>query len=222
MCGRYLLNSPMEALEAQFEAEALTDFQPRYNLAPTAPVLVVLATADGRVIALHQWGLVPSWSKDPAQGGRMVNARAETVAEKPSFRSPFRKSRCIIPADGFYEWQARSGGPKQPFCIRAVDGSTLGFAGVRDRWEGPDGVLDTCTIITTTANGNMAPIHDRMPVILAPGDYAAWLEPGTGAARLKALLRPCPEDFLRVFPVGLAVGNVRNEGPGLMEPLDAQ
>jgi putative SOS response-associated peptidase YedK len=221
MCGRYFLDSPMDALEVQFEAEARAEHQPRYNLAPTATVPVVTASPEGRVITLHQWGLVPSWAKDPSMGARMANARGETAADKPAFRGPFKRGRCIIPADGFYEWQARPGGPMQPFCIRAADGTLLAFAGLRDRWEGPDGFLETCTIITTAANAVMAPIHDRMPVILAPGDYAAWLDPGAQAERLKALLRPCPEAFLRVYPVSLRVGNVRNDGPDLMEPLDA-
>jgi putative SOS response-associated peptidase YedK len=220
MCGRYVLNSPMEAIAAQFQAEAEADFQPRYNLAPTAVVPVVVVTRAGRVITLHRWGLVPSWAKDPAMGARLANARAETVADKPSFRAPFKRGRCIIPADGFYEWQARPGGPKQPFCIRAADGSILAFAGLRDQWEGPDGALDTCTIITTTANGVMAPIHDRMPVLLAPADQAAWLDPGTAPDRLKALLRPCPEGFLRLYQVGPRVGNARNEGPELIEPAE--
>jgi len=221
MCGRYFLSSPMEAIAVQFECEAQTGFAPRYNLAPTAVVPVVLATSAGRVVTLHRWGLVPSWSKDPALGARLANARAETAADKPSFRAPFRRGRCIIPADGFYEWQARPGGPKQPFCIRAADGSILAFAGLRDTWEGPDGALETCAILTTSANGLMAPIHDRMPVILAPADYAAWLDPDGVPERLKAMLRPCPEGFLRVYPVGPRVGNVRNEGPELAEPADA-
>ena len=221
MCGRYALSSPMEAISAQFEAEAESGFQPRYNLAPTAVVPVVVMAAAGRIITLHRWGLVPSWSRDPSAGARMANARAETAADKPSFRAPFKRGRCIIPADAFYEWQARAGGPKQPFCIRSADGSVMGFAGLRDRWEGPDGALDTCAIITTTANALMAPIHDRMPVILAPADLAAWLDPGSVPERLKALLRPCPEGFLRLYPVGRRVGDARNEGPDLMEPADA-
>ena len=221
MCGRYHLHSPMEAIAAQFEAEARTGFEPRYNLAPTAPVPVVVQTPAGRVITLHRWGLVPSWSRDPALGARLANARAETVAEKPSFRAPFKRGRCIIPADGFYEWQARPGAPKQPFCFRAADGSLLGFAGLRDEWEGPDGALETCAIITTTANGLMAPIHDRMPVLLAREDYAAWLDPATPAQRLKALLRPCPEAWLLAHAVNRAVGNARQDGPELLEPIDA-
>lgn len=219
MCGRYLLYSPMEAIEAQFQCEAQTGFPPRYNIAPTTPVPVVTATPAGRVVTLHAWGLVPSWAKDPAMGGRMANARAETAAAKPSFRGPFRRGRCILPADGFYEWQWGTTGPKQPFCFRAADGALLGFAGLRDRWEGPDGVLETCTILTTAANAFMASIHDRMPVLLDPADYPAWLDPGASAGQVQALLRPCPEDYLRRYRVGPRVGNVRNEGPELMEPL---
>jgi len=221
MCGRYFLSSPMETLEIQFAAEARAGFEPRYNLAPTAVVPVVLALPAGRIITLHRWGLVPSWSRDPALGARLANARAETAAAKPSFRAPFRRSRCIIPADGFYEWQARPGAAKQPFCIRAAGGALLGFAGLWDRWEGPDGCLDTCTILTTAANALMAPIHDRMPVILMPADYAAWLDPGAGPAQLQALLRPCAPEWLQAYPVGPRVGNARNEGPELAERLDA-
>jgi putative SOS response-associated peptidase YedK len=225
MCGRYFLNASIEAIEIQFEAEfepaGRALLTPRYNIAPTTPVPVVTATPAGRAVTLHVWGLVPSWARDPAAGARMANARAETVADKPAFRGPFRRGRCILPADGFYEWQARPGRTKQPYCFRAADGSLLGFAGLRDRWEGPDGVLDTCTIITTAANTLMAPVHDRMPVILAPGAYGAWLDPAASPERLKALLGPCPEGFLRAYPVSPRVGNVRNEGPGLAEPADA-
>jgi len=150
----------------------------------------------------------------------MANARAETVAEKPSFRDAFRRGRCIIPADAFYEWQTRSGGPKQPFCFRAADGAVLALAGLREHWEGPDGALDTCTIITTAANALMAPIHDRMPVLLAPADYQAYLDPATSPEVLHALLRPAAAAFLVAFAVGPRVGNARNEGPELMEPAD--
>jgi putative SOS response-associated peptidase YedK len=142
------------------------------------------------------------------------------VAEKPAFRAPFKRGRCIIPADAFYEWQARPGAAKLPFCIGAADGSLLAFAGLRDPWQGPDGAVDTCAIITTSANGLMAPIHDRMPVILEPADQAAWLDPDTPAERLLALLRPCPDALLRAWPVGPRVSDARNEGPELMEPAD--
>jgi len=219
MCGRYALSSPVEALAAQFEAEARILLQPRYNIAPTTPVPVVRNGGAGRILVFHLWGLVPSWSKDPAMGARLANARGETVADKPSFRAPFRRNRCIIPADAFYEWQA--GTPKRPHGIRAAQGGLLAFAGLWDRWQGPEGELDTCTIITTAANAAMAPIHDRMPVLLAPADYAAWLDPGTRREDLLALLRPSPEAWLEIHPVGPRVGNVRNDDPALMEPLDA-
>jgi putative SOS response-associated peptidase YedK len=223
MCGRYFLDSSIEALEVQFEAEfepaARTLLAPRYNIAPTSVVPVVAAAGGGRVIALHQWGLVPGWAKDPSMGARMANARAETAAAKPAFRNAFRRGRCIIPADGFYEWQARPDGPKQPYCFRAADGRCLGLAGLRERWEGPDGVLDTCTILTTAANELMAPIHDRMPVLLPPSAYAAWLDPAAAPARLQGLLVPCPASFLRVHPVHPRVGNAHNEGPDLAAPL---
>jgi len=220
MCGRYNLHSPMEAVAAQFEAEARAAFAPRHNIAPTTPVPVVTAAGAGRIIILQRWGLVPSWSRDPAQGARLANARAETVAAKPSFRGPFRRGRCLIPADLFYEWQARPGAAKQPFCFGAADGTLLAFAGLCDLWQGPDGALATCAIITTSANALMAPIHERMPVLLERADYALWLDPDAPAERLKALLRPCPEVLLRAWPVGPRVGNVRNEGPDLMEPID--
>jgi putative SOS response-associated peptidase YedK len=153
-------------------------------------------------------------------GARLANARAETAAAKPSFRNAFRRGRCIIPAGGFYEWQTRPDGSRQPHCFRAADGSVLGLAGLRERWEGPDGVLDTCTILTTAANELMAPIHDRMPVVLPPSAYAAWLDPAGRPDRLQDLLQPCPASFLQVHPVHPRVGNVRNEGPGLAAPLE--
>ena len=221
MCGRFFINTPVEALEAHFDAVAATGIVPRYNLAPTTPVPVVKETEGGRGILLHHWGLIPSWAKDPAMGARLINARGETVADKPSFRASFRRRRCLVPASGFYEWQARPG-HKQPWAIQAVSGEPLAFAGLWDLWEGPDGCLQSCTIITTAANAFMAPIHDRMPVILAPRDWERWL---AAQARdlegLKALLRPCPEDLLRRYEVGPRVGNVKNDGPELLEPLHA-
>ena len=145
-----------------------------------------------------------------------------TVAEKPSFRTSFRRRRCLIPAAGFYEWQARPGLPKQPWLIRATAGVTLAFAGLWDLWEGPDGCLASCTIITTAANALMAPVHDRMPVVLDPGDWSFWLAPGTkDAARLQALLCPAPEGVLTRHPVGPRVGNVKFDDPGLMEEVHA-
>jgi putative SOS response-associated peptidase YedK len=219
MCGRYFLNSPLEAVAVQFACEVQARFEPSYNIAPTAWAPVVWLESGSRILALQRWGLVPSWSKDPSMGVRLANARAETVAEKPSFRGSFRHSRCVVPVDGFFEWQVGAGGAKQPFCIRAQDESLLGLAGLRARWEGPEGYLETFTIITTTANGVMAPIHDRMPVILGAEGCAAWLDPGTQPRDLKALLGPCPEAWLRAYPVSPKVGNVRNNGPELISPV---
>ena len=222
MCGRFLLNTPMEALAVQFEALARGGFGPRYNIAPTSPVPVVKTTELGRIITLHHWGLIPSWAKDPALGARLSNARGETVADKPSFRTSFRRRRCLIPADGFYEWQARPGASKQPWLIRPASGATLAFAGLWDLWEGHEGCLESCTIITTAANALMAPIHDRMPVVLQARDWAFWLDPKTAdLARLQALLRPAPEDVLTRHPVGPRVGNVNYDDPGLMEEAHA-
>jgi putative SOS response-associated peptidase YedK len=218
MCGRFFLNTPMEALEVRFEAVAAAPFAPRYNIAPTRAVPVVKATPAGRVISLHHWGLVPAWAKDPALGNRLFNARGETLADKPSFRAAFRKRRCLIPASGFYEWQARPGQAKQPFLIQAADGAPLAFAGLWELWEGPDGCLETCTIITTAANAFMAPVHDRMPVVLAADHWQVWLDPGTrDLAGLQTLLRPCAEGLLRMHPVGPRVGSVKFDDPGLME-----
>jgi putative SOS response-associated peptidase YedK len=226
MCGRFLLNAPMEALELQFGAVAGMDFGPRFNIAPTNPVPVVKETEVGRVITLHHWGLIPSWAKDPAMGGRLCNARAETLADKPSFRAAFRRRRCLVPASGFYEWQVRPGQPKQPYLIQAVSGEPLAFAGLWDLWEGFDGCLESCTIITTEANHFMAPVHDRMPVVLARADWATWLDPqprdwARELAPLQALLRPCPEGWLRMHPVGPRVGNVKDDDPGLMAEAHA-
>jgi putative SOS response-associated peptidase YedK len=204
----------------------------RYNIAPGQWVIVVRPEKGERLPGLAQWGLVPAWAKDPAAGPRPINARAEGLEAKPTFRSAFRHGRCLIPANGFYEWRAR-GKEKQPFFIRPRDGegSVSGspaakretnrlfvFAGLWSIWAGPEGELATCAIITTEPNEMMAPIHNRMPVILSPADQAAWLDPDNHQA-LK-LLRPCPAAGMEAYPVGAAVGNPRMDGPELIEPLD--
>lgn len=211
----------MEALAVHFEATAEAEFAPRYNLAPTTRVPVVKATAAGRTLVLHHWGLIPSWAKDPALAGRLANARAETVAEKPSFRGPFRSRRCLVPADGFFEWQSLPGAAKQPFLFRATQGGLLAIAGLWDRWEGPESAVLSCTLITTTASGDLAGIHDRMPVLLAPADFAAWLDPGNrDRDGLQALLRPAAEGLLCRVPVSPRVNKVSNDDPELLEPWD--
>ena len=226
MCGRYALYGPVSRLRETFDAvpEGF-EFEPRWNAAPMQWLPVVRQQSNGeRVIHRLRWGLVPSWAKDEAIATRLINARGESVAEKPSFRAAFRRRRCIVPANGFYEWQQLSdqqGGGKQPFYIHPVGGEFFALAGLWERWTRPtDGEeLDTFTIVTTEANAAMRLLHDRMPVILAPGDWWAWLNGATAVDQVQGLVRPCPEAALAVYAVGRAVGNVRNEGAGLIQPL---
>lgn len=226
MCGRFgLLNTWTEIFEAYTLVSAPLNLQPRFNIAPTQPVFAITASNEGGGnIATHfQWGLVPSWAKDPAIGVKMINARAETVAEKPAFRAAFRRRRCLIPASGFYEWQKQAAGPKQPFWIAAADGGLLTFAGLWETWLSPDGSeLQTCTIITTDANDQLAPIHHRMPVILAPDDFATWLDvrDETDTEAAGALLRPAPDEITAAQPVSTRVNNVRNDDARLIEPAE--
>ena len=166
-----------------------------------------------------KWGLVPYWAKDPSMGARMNNARAETVAEKPSFREAYRKRRCLIPASGFYEWQElggkmRGSQAKQPWYIHPREGELFAFAGLWESWNGPGGVLETCAIVTTEPNEVMAPIHERMPVIVAPADYGRWLDGAEG------LLGPCPASTIAAYPVSKAVNRAANDSPDLLVPLD--
>lgn len=205
MCGRYALHSSPEVVALAFGLSDVPAFAPRYNIAPTAPVLIVRDAGAATV----RWGLVPRWAKDPSVGARMNNARAETVAEKPSFREAYRKRRCLIPANGFYEWKAE-GGRKQPYYVYPARGELFAFAGLWEQWND----LQTCAIITTEANATMAAVHERMPVIVPPAAYSAWL------AGAEGLLRPCPDDAIGLRRVGRAVNHARNEGPGLLEPED--
>ena len=219
MCGRYSLTTPTEAMRQVFLFDSLPNLEPRYNIAPTqsAPVVRFDTAAGARVLSLLRWGLVPSWAKEIGIGARMINARAETVAEKPSFRAAFRARRCLVAADGFYEWQKTAAG-KQPWRICLVDRGPFAFAGLWERWRGPDGEVETFAIITTEASPGIHAIHPRMPVILAPPDHAAWLTPTTPPDRLKAMLAPCQDDQLTAYRVDRRVGNVRNDEPTLIEP----
>ncbi len=217
---------------ASFEGEALPA---NYNVAPTQDVLAVVADASSdRTLQPFHWGLVPSWAKDMKIGSRMINARSETLGEKPAFKGLFKKHRLLIPMDGFYEWQPGvSGGPltkagkpaKQPMFIHRADGQLLAVAGLwatwRDRAAGPDAPwLHSCTIITTSANSTMAPVHDRMPVLLSVDDWQQWLDPTNGdTAALQQLLVPAPDDVLVMHPVSTAVNNARNSGERLIEPV---
>ncbi|MBI3071545.1 MAG: SOS response-associated peptidase [Deltaproteobacteria bacterium] len=231
MCGRYTFAvDPADLAEVLPGYEFPADVRPRYNIAPTQNVAVVANDGERRV-QLFRWGLIPSWAKDPAIGARMINARAETVAEKPSFRAAFKRRRCLVLADGYYEWRKETGGAKKtPFHIRlkpAPSKETRGvqrsrpfaFAGLWETWDSPDGgPLRTCTIITTTPNAALVAIHDRMPVILAPRDYAMWLaRADTPPATLAPLLKPYPADEMEAVRVSTFVNNPRNDDPRCIE-----
>lgn len=227
MCGRYTSTTSPVDLAAYFDVDEIvaTDLGPRYNVAPTDPVYGVASSKDGTTrLGTFRWGLVPFWAKDVSVGSRMINARAESVLDKSAFRRPFERRRCILPADGFYEWQAVEGArKKQPWYIHRRDGDVLALAGLWDSWrpvKGSDeGRIVSCSIITTGANASMAPLHDRMPVVLPPSAWAAWLDPDNDRVEeLHRLLVPAPDDLLELTPVGYAVGDVRNDGPHLIEP----
>lgn len=226
MCGRYVLYGPDARLIETFDVREVPPFPARYNIAPTSDVLVILNGARGeRIARTMRWGLVPGWAKDPAIGAKLNNARAETVDTKPAFRSAFRSRRCLIPANGFYEWQAPAtpGGRKQPWYVSpagAGDGM-FAFAGLMERWGPREQALYTTCIVTTEANALMAPIHDRMPVILGRDDWPAWLEAATPTVEIRPLLRPAPIEGMQAWPVSLAVSNARNEGPQLIERIEA-
>jgi putative SOS response-associated peptidase YedK len=216
MCGRFTQRKPAKALEDHFGVE-VPETQPSFNIAPTQNVLAIRGGNDGRSAVWLKWGLVPAWAKDPSTGARFINARSETVTEKPSFREAFKKRRCIIPADGFYEWQ-RAGGRKQPYFFHMRDDRPFGFAGLWERWEGNIGeALDTCTILTTEANDMLRPVHDRMPVILHPEEYSLWLGAGERErALLMELLRPYPANGMIGYPVSPLASSPSNRGAGLI------
>ncbi|HBY94887.1 MAG: SOS response-associated peptidase [Ardenticatenaceae bacterium] len=223
MCGRFTLTTSVETLVESFELSAAPpELPPRYNIAPTQPVAAVLGDdEEQRRLALLRWGLIPAWAKDPGIGNRMINARAETVAEKPAYRAAFQRRRCLVVADGFYEWQRLERG-KRPIYIRMADGQPFAFAGLWEHWQGPDGSpIDSCTILTTTPNEIMYPIHNRMPVILLPEAYDLWLDPSVQAAGpLLPLLRPYPAEAMTAFPVSPLVNNPANDDPRCIVPLD--
>ncbi|MCP5452311.1 MAG: SOS response-associated peptidase [Gammaproteobacteria bacterium] len=220
MCGRFIQCTSGEALAERFHLPIIPDLTPRYNVAPSQSVGVIRVTHAGhREFVALRWGLVPAWSPEPRTAYSTFNARAETVADKPTYRHAFRRRRCLIPADGFYEWRT-VGKRKQPYCIAPTDGEPFAFAGLWERWERDETVVESCTIVVTTANATIAPLHDRMPVILARADEARWLDPAlTDPAILQPLLVPCAPERLRVWPVGTAVNRPGSEGPDLMTPL---
>ncbi|MCB0994123.1 MAG: SOS response-associated peptidase [Acidimicrobiales bacterium] len=247
MCGRFVSATPPDQLAAYFGVDALTERvvdaapEPNFNVAPTTGVYTVTERDDERILDTYRWGLVPFWAKDPSVGSRMINARAETVATKNAFRKLIVSKRCIIPADGFYEWRVlapeselgeaerkaegtkRRGtkAPKQPVFIHRVDGEPLAFAGLWDRWVDAEGhELRSCTIITTAANPVIEPIHDRMPVVLPPDSWSTWLDPDVRDLDVvTGLLVAAPEELLVWHPVSTEVNSVRNKGPQLIEAV---
>ncbi len=247
MCGRYASSRKPEDLVEEFEVDMVTDktLEADYNVAPTKDVYAVLdrvprdspeQTPPERRLTIVRWGLVPSWAKETAIGNRMINARMETLAEKPAFKRAFAKRRCLLPADGYYEWyptqqKGKSGKPlKQPFFIRPADGGVLAMAGLYEIWrnkevaEDADGAfLWSATVITTTAEDDLGKIHDRMPMIVEPDRYSAWLDPGVSEAdELRKLLVPAAPGRLAAYPVSTSVNNVRNNGRELLDPLPAE
>lgn len=217
MCSRYSLTSPPEAVRSYFATRNGLEFPPRYNIAPTQPVLIVRAAAGGgREQHLVRWGLIPSWVKDPREFTTLINARSETAAEKPSFRGSMRHRRCLVPTSGFYEWTGAPGS-KQPHLIRPRGGGVMAMAGLAEHWVGADGSeLETMAILTTSANTTMQAIHDRMPVIIQPADFDLWLDCSSGTSKVaELLLRPAPDGLLEVVDVSRKLNNPRNEGPEL-------
>ena len=219
MCGRYELHTHPAALALAFGLPHPPEIKPRYNIAPMQNVPVIRRAADGaRELAQVRWGLVPRWAKDPSIGARMINARGETIATKSAFRRPFERHRCLIPADGFYEWKTLPGGRKLPFHVTMKDGRPFAFAGVAGRWLGADGeVVDSCAIVTTAANALLQPVHERMPVIIAPADYERWLDVG-GELPLD-LVTPYAPGAMALQPVSSRVNSVRNDDAGLLAPV---
>jgi putative SOS response-associated peptidase YedK len=229
MCGRFVAATPPSVLAERFMVDEVVadDRPPSWNVAPTMDVYAVARSRHGsRRLGTLRWGLVPSWAENPGGGARHINARAETVATNGVYRESFARRRCLVPADGFYEWRAplEPGDPKQPHYIRAVDGRPLGLAGLWDSWRDAEGRwMRTCAIVTTAANEVVAPLHDRMPVVLPEEAWGGWLDPSKlDVPGARALLVPAPAGLLERHPVSAAVNSARNDGPELVEILPAE
>lgn len=222
MCGRFVLRASPQNLQTLFDLQQVPQVEPRYNIAPTQPVLAVRANPHGglREATYLNWGLIPFWAKDPKIGSRMINARSETAAQKPSFRAAFKYRRCIVPVDGFFEWRKEKAG-KQPYLIGMESGEVFGIAGLWERWEQEGSVVESCTLLTVEANQMMAPLHHRMPVILDPQDYDEWLDPIIQKADpLLHLMRPFDGAPMRATPVSKLVNNYRNDELACVEPIE--
>jgi putative SOS response-associated peptidase YedK len=226
MCGRYRLSRRKQLVEEYFAAvSGDDDWIPRYNIAPSQPVIAIRqdSAKPVRTLSTMRWGLVPSWAKDPSIGYKTIDARAETVATTASFREPFKSQRCLIPADGFYEWK-REGKTKQPYCFEINDGGLFAFAGLWDGWTNPQGKpIESCTILTTTANSLLADIHDRMPVILRQENYNLWLDPGFRTTdSVSEMLSPFDAALMRRYPVSTRINQVQNDDVDCAQPLDRE
>lgn len=220
MCGRYVLTSPIEAIAKAFEVESpAVSWVARYNIAPGTEIPVVRRAEDGarELVPLH-WGLVPSWMKERPRDRPMINARSETAAEKPSFRAAMRRRRCLVPADGFYEWKKVRGG-KQPCLMRRPADALFAFAGIGERWEAPDGsVLESCALLTTHPNATMAEVHNRMPVVLPPEAFSDWLDPAAPLDLLTPLFEPVGDDYFTIQPVSTRVNSPRHDDELCLAP----
>lgn len=222
MCGRFSLTQSAEPIAQIFQLPDLPDLKPRYNIAPSQQVATIIQPTQ-REFRWMRWGLIPSWAKDPKIGNKLINARAETLAEKPSFRNAFKRRRCLIIADGFYEWQKLEK-RKQPYYIKMQDGNPFAFAGLWESWKSPQGEeIVSCTIVTTAANSLMEPIHDRMPVILSPDECDRWLDSSASEAQvLKNLLKPYNSDEMLAFPVSSTVNSPANDRAECIKLFDFQ
>lgn len=220
MCGRFVLMANPEAVQQAFDLTSVpAEMTARYNIAPTQPVAVI-TNDDPKALTFYRWGLIPSWAKDMKIGNQMINARSESVHEKPAFRSAFKRRRCLIPADGFYEWR-KEGSDKIPMFIHLKDRPIFAMAGLWEIWNSPEGdEIRTCTILTTDANSFMETIHNRMPVILRKEDYAFWLSPQEEPVpALQALLKPFDPDAMTAYPVSKMVNRPNNDTPELLKPV---
>ncbi len=223
MCGRYMSVTPAEGLKRLFGFVETPNLGARYNIAPTQEAPVVRqrrAPAGERTIQNLRWGLIPAWADDPKAGPPLINARAETLLEKPSFRAAFRRRRCLVPADGYYQWR-EGDASKQPFLVARRDGAPFAFAGIWERWgprHDPAAAIDSFTIVTAAANDFLRPFHHRMPVVLTSGTFARWLDPDSDADKFADLLAPAPNDLLHCVPLDRAVNSARADHPGLVAP----
>lgn len=224
MCGRYTLRARLNRLLEIYAAESQIEWEPRYNIAPTQDVVAIrhAEDSDQREAVLLRWGLIPPWADDPKIGNRMINARSETIAEKPSFKSPLKRRRCLVVADGFYEWR-KEGKAKQPYFIHMKDDQPFAFAGLWQRWKKDNLTIESCTIITTAANQLMSPLHDRMPAILSPPDFDTWLNPDIeDPEELTPLLDAYPDEEMDLYPVSTAVNTWKGDSPEYVEPIETE